>query len=273
MEIFVVNLVRSLERRSSICRQLDALGLGYRLFEATDGGELSQEELSTLCETEARAKYAFTPGQIGCAHTYRRIYQTMDDEQIDVALILEDDVELPPDLPALVQAVERNLRDDEIILLLGLPAEGCRLSTLDTASILDRYQLRYPMTPYQLVSTTAFMLRRPVAARLADLMSPIRTCSDWWGVLHSQGAFKSLRCVWPSPIKLKLHFPSDIRTRQKRHPIVRLLHDLANDTRLVPLNALMTWNRRRATREVLSAAGETDERSPLAPGAWEIQVK
>jgi len=266
MDIFVVNLPRSLDRRRSISEQLDQLGLPYRVFEATDGDDFSDEQLVALCESEARERFGLTRGKVGCAYTKYRLYRTIVEEGIECALVLEDDVELPPDFPQLVAALEPELRDDEIVLLLGLPTEECLLSTRNSVRLLDRYDLHYPMTPYQLVSATAFMLKAPVAARLAEIMLPIRTCSDWWGVFRSQGAFDSLRCVWPSPIGLKHHFPSDIRERREQRPVVRVLRALAANPRFGLFNAILSWNRRRATQQMMAAVRFTDQPSPLAPG-------
>jgi len=265
MELFVVNLARSRDRRESMVRQLQQLGLTFRLFEGTDGADLTEEELAALCDPAAREQFRLNRGQIGCAHTYYRLYRTIVEEQIEAALILEDDLQLPPNLPQLIEVISTELRDDEVVLLLGLPTEGCVLSTQDTVRVLDRYDLCYPMLPHHLVSATAFMLKRPVAERLAEQMMPVRTCSDWWGMFHSAGAFESLRCLWPSPIGLKLHFASEIETRKTRHPAKKLLRDLANNPHLPLLNALLAWKRRSATRRALSGARSTDEPSPLAP--------
>lgn len=264
MEIFVINLERSIRRRESICRQLDQLGLKYRIFTGTDGNDFTDEEISQLCDPKALAQYGFTRGKIGCVYTKYRLYRTIAEEQIEAALILEDDLQLPPNLPALLPRLEAELQPDEILLLLGLPTGGCQFSTQDRVTVLDDYQLAYPMDAYQVVSATAFMLRWPLARRLADRLLPIHTCSDWWGVFQAEGGLDAVRCLLPSPIQLNLDFPSDIRTRQARHPVVKAFRDFVNEHQVFPLSSLLAWNRRRATRRMLALPSTTNERSPMA---------
>jgi glycosyl transferase family 25 len=263
MEIFVINLRRSVRRRELMQRQLDRLGLRYRIFEATDGAELTEEEVERLSDPEARAIYRFTRGQVGCVVTKQRLYRTLVDEGIDSALILEDDLTLPDHLPQLLPQLEAQLRSDEVILLLGLPTYGCELSTRDTVT-LGRHQLRYPMAAGQLTSGTAFMLRRPVAAALAEILLPMHTSSDWWGAFHAEGAFRSLRCLWPSPITLSLDLPSDSRARGHGHPLVRSLRNYVQDHAVFPVSNLLAWRRRALVGQVLRSGRETNQRSPLA---------
>ena len=264
MEIFVINLRRSVRRRESICRQLDRLGLRYRIFEATDGAELPEEEVERISDPVARAQFRFTRGQVGCVVTKQRLYRTMVEEEIETALILEDDIIIPDELPELLPRVEAQLRDDEVILLLAHPGNGCEFSTQDVTSIQGDYQLRYPMNAYHVAMAAAFMLRRPVAARLSELLLPMHTCSDWWGKFHEEGAFQSLRCLWPSPIGLALELPSDSRARGGWHPALRKVRNYVEDHSVFPLSNILEWRRRALVEQVLNSSGETSERSPLA---------
>jgi len=264
LPIFVINLQRSTKRRELMCRQLDGLGLRYRLFEGTDGNQLTDAQIAEICEPEACTRWGLTRGKIGCVYTKYRLYRTMVDEGIEQALVLEDDLLLSPDLPALLPRLQAELQPDEILLLLGLPDIGCQFSSQDVVTIRDKYQLRYPMNPHKVVSATAFMLTLPVAERLAELLLPVRTCSDWWGVFHDLGAFRSLRCLCPSPVQLALEQPSEIEARRQRHPALQALRGLIYRYNLFPFSHLLTWRRRRAIQRVLSAGSMTHERSPLA---------
>lgn len=99
MRIFVINLKRSNRRREFMIKQLNSLGLIFELFEATDGNNLTEEDLSILCNTEkARQKIGrhLTSGEIGFTDSHLRIYEKMIAENIPRALILEDDIKLDP---------------------------------------------------------------------------------------------------------------------------------------------------------------------------------
>jgi glycosyl transferase family 25 len=117
MEIFVVSLARCQTRRRSICLQLEHLGLRYRLFEATDGHALTDDELAQHCDLKAVRRKQLPRGHIGCTLSHYRVYRTMQEEGIVSALIIEDDALLSPVLPELLPQLEAILCDGELLHL------------------------------------------------------------------------------------------------------------------------------------------------------------
>lgn len=106
MKVFVINLKRSPERRAFMKKQLDALGMDYEFIEATDGKELSDEEIKNIYDEEASLKFLRVPltrGEIGCAHSHIKTYQKIVNDNLDYALVLEDDSILEPSLFSLLK--------------------------------------------------------------------------------------------------------------------------------------------------------------------------
>lgn len=98
--IWVVNLARSTERRQFMQQQFASLHLSYRIINASDGKNLSREELQKYSKRKAlKAKgRELSTGEIGCALTHARIYQQMLIENLEEVLILEDDIVITQDL-------------------------------------------------------------------------------------------------------------------------------------------------------------------------------
>lgn len=264
MEIFVINLRRSVKRRDLISRQLDRLGLPYRIYEATDGKALDEQELRRHCGPQWE-QVNLTAGQIGCALSHYGVYQQMVAENIDTALILEDDLQLSPDLPLLLPALENQLRVDEIILLYFVPGRGCQVTRADEVALPQGYQLRFPMSIGNVLSATAYLLKNSTARKLTETVYPIHLCADWWGNMHAEGSLERIRCVMPSPIQLRLDLPSDIGLGQLRNPAIRTVLNLIQRYEIFPLNRLLTWNRSRVMAELQAMCTFTDQPSPLRP--------
>lgn len=94
---FVISLERAVERRPQVERIVASCPWHCEVAPAADGSKLSASEIDFAYQRfRYRPRYPLPlrPGEIGCFLSHRRLWQRMVDQQIDVALILEDDVEL-----------------------------------------------------------------------------------------------------------------------------------------------------------------------------------
>ena len=118
--IWVINLARSTERRAYITAHLEALGLPFEIAPAVDGRELTPEELAEVydpVQAIAAIGREMSPSEIGCALSHLRLYQRMATENIDTALIIEDDASIHADLPGLLARRAGFPADWELLLL------------------------------------------------------------------------------------------------------------------------------------------------------------
>jgi glycosyl transferase family 25 len=263
MEIFVINLRRSVKRRREMSAQLDRLGLSYRIFDATDGKALTEEELLQH-RRQNPGQPSLTPGQIGCALSHYRVYRTIEEEGIDTALILEDDLRLSSELPRLLPQLEAELENDELILLYFVPGRGCQITRANQVELAGEYHLRYPLSIGNVLSATAYLLRRDTARRLAATVYPIHLCADWWGAMNAEGGLARLRCVTPALIQLRAELPSEIGLGQLRNPLVRPILDWISRHEVFPLSQILAWNRARVMAGLQSMCTLTDQPSALA---------
>lgn len=202
MKIFVINLESAERRRRHIVRLLDKYRLDYELVKAVDGRILSKEELEKFCDmAEVRRRpEKLTPGAIGCSLSHLAVYQKMSAENLDAALVLEDDVVVPPNLDEILELVRKQIRPNEVILLhyfqlLHSPVLSRHAST----PLSERCDLMYP---FEIPRSAAAYVVTPGAARaLSEARLPIKVEADDWMHFYETGAVSSIRCAYPPPIR------------------------------------------------------------------------
>lgn len=91
LPIFYINLSSRPDRREHVERQLQALGLSGTRIEAVTAAECGDVPGSPL-----------SPGELGCSRSHQKIWRLLDEAGIPAALILEDDVLLSAQLPAVL---------------------------------------------------------------------------------------------------------------------------------------------------------------------------
>lgn len=90
--VFVISLARAPERRATISQHLKNLGIEFRLIDAVDGKAMSPSQITEIVAPGKKMH----PGVIGCYLSHINAYKIIRDENIEVALILEDDTRLDP---------------------------------------------------------------------------------------------------------------------------------------------------------------------------------
>ena len=94
-KIFFINLDRSESRRAKMREQLDSLGLSYERFPAVDGKAAPDEFLSRYYSEELNKKKYYVPlvkSEIACYISHLKICEKILLENLDYAVVLEDDI-------------------------------------------------------------------------------------------------------------------------------------------------------------------------------------
>lgn len=185
LPIFVIALKDSTKRRADISARLNALGLeegnGFKFIDAVLGKALPDAEKNRLLSRQ-RQDYLQSPmsdGALGCLMSHRIIWQKMQDEKIRMAVVLEEDAILNPDLPDVLMRLEKLNGCFDIINLHD--RQGKRL--IDIAQISDKYRLT--TTRYNAICTVSYVISRNAAKRLLDISFPFIFEVDvlmnrWW---------------------------------------------------------------------------------------------
>lgn len=92
INIFVINLEKSVERKQQILSQLKSIPIDFNIqfVKAIDKNVLNDAEIAKYCDFSIYERRSI--GEIACALSHRLVYQKIIDEKIDFAVVLEDDV-------------------------------------------------------------------------------------------------------------------------------------------------------------------------------------
>ncbi|OZB42335.1 MAG: glycosyl transferase [Alishewanella sp. 34-51-39] len=129
-KIFIINLARSPERYQQALAQLAAWpDLPVERIDAADGRALSEAEINQYYSAALNHRLhhkILKPGEKGAFISHIRCWQQIVEQQLDFALILEDDFLVDGDLPALLKAITELTQpwilEDDFLVDGDLPA-------------------------------------------------------------------------------------------------------------------------------------------------------
>lgn len=121
MKFFIINLEQDIEKREKITKLCDGLGIDYEVIKAVYGKALSEEEIEkNVASIEEQLMHLRKPlslGEIGCAMSHRYCYQRIIDDNLEEAIILEDDTIFSEELLEFLKHKYEFPKDLELLLL------------------------------------------------------------------------------------------------------------------------------------------------------------
>ena len=120
MQIFVISLQNSTDRRNSITTQCERLGVKPVFIDAIYGKDFSSSDIEKYCDQE-KAKQLFGRelllGEIGCALSHKKVYQKVVNENIPYAIVLEDDALIKMQFSHVIEMIIGMQTDLDLVLL------------------------------------------------------------------------------------------------------------------------------------------------------------
>lgn len=185
--IFVINLPEARERRQRVWTHLGELGLDAALVEAVNGSLLTaSQRLALADDAHSRARYgrALTPGELGCALSHARTYETFLAGPHPFALVLEDDALLLPDVATLLDsdATRQWLAQPVPRLLLMTPVRAFLVrGAVPFAHGYRRVRVRRAWEGY------GYVVNRAAAAIMLRINTPVWLSADDWVAYRKRG--------------------------------------------------------------------------------------
>ncbi len=182
--IFVISLPGSTARQAAISAQLERHGLAFSWLEGVNGRTLDEAEIRRVYSEERAQREGgrlLNRGEIGCALSHLKIYQQMQTDNVDLALVLEDDAALSSDfaqaLARVCQAVDWQACD--LVLLSHIQ----KYTDWGARRIFGSLRLVRPVTAY---NGNGYLITRLGAQKLLAELRPIYQPADGWNALRKK---------------------------------------------------------------------------------------
>ena len=247
----VITLPRFRERYAHITAHAAELFGDRFAIVGVDGREVAPSQVGNE---------ALTLGQIGCALSHQMAYRLMVERNVRSALVIEDDVILPPDIAARVDELRSVVGNREVIQLYNWASEPSEFSRVG-AHELSQGALYYPLATEGLGTTSAYVIGRGAAKAILRLNNPVVVTADNWTRFHKEGAITSSRVVLPQPVALR-DFETTVLPRQVERGFTAVI---ARIKYMGIVKPLLAARRRRLLARRSSNVILTDRPSPLAP--------
>lgn len=229
-KIFLINLDGASCRFGEIRRQLDLIGMPFERVPAVDGNLLEQELIDRHYSSELNRQKYFMPltrGEIGCYLSHIEVFKRLLAENLDYAIVLEDDLIFKPGFSSIPSAIESIDSEWDYIKLIA-PGKKKQIKSrmrlwADPASGVNFDLVKWKKVP---IGTAAYAVSRKGANKFidrrsvfyrpldVDLQFPWETGVEVWGLLPSMVEEACL----PSQI--------DHRRLKSHYPLARVVHKL-----------------------------------------------
>ena len=117
--VYVVNLDCATARMQGMDKQLTKLGIPYQRIAAMKGIDLHTSEIEKVYSkklNQQHFRYNLSLGEIGCYMSHRSIWQMMIEQNIEFAIILEDDLVINANFQKLFSQID-SLKNYDLIKL------------------------------------------------------------------------------------------------------------------------------------------------------------
>lgn len=207
MKAYLINLDRSPERLSLSDAELKAAGVPYVRVQATDGRQMTPEDVSSHC---SRLGFFLANGhrvktnEVACLLSHRSCWRRLLESGEARAAVFEDDVLV--DGAAYAQATALVEKDDDASPAVWLlhhrnlvpdPGRPAVVRLLDT-----------PRNALTCWGAFGYVLNRAAAERLLRLSEPMRYVADDWNVYARRGV--DVRVAFPTACRVREDVGSDI---------------------------------------------------------------
>jgi len=204
---------RSKDRREKVTKQMQQLGLDYEFFSAVDGNAMSQEEVDKYIDHEREYFRVLKRGEIGCFLSHYFLFEKISKLDVEAAIVLEDDVVISKNFPALIKELEQIIQPEDAFLFYSILLQPVGFDT--DKKLKNGYTLCDVDNVRSLFGTQGYMIGRQAAKNLADNLLPFNNVVDDWLWYTEHKYIKNLQIVFPFPLKPTPDF-SDIHDQDVR---------------------------------------------------------
>jgi glycosyl transferase family 25 len=203
VKIFIISLHNS-ERRKSITSQMKRLNLSFEYFDAVNGKQLSSSEITEYCDSNAIKNNPrwLNRGAIGCALSHLFLYQKMIKENVEKAIVLEDDMLVNHDFLNIYNFLKDKRTTEEVIQLYYRALNEIKFSDVNSIPINSKFKIHEPYSLNDIpITTGCYYITKDACVKLVKVIKPIKVTADSWKYFILNSQFDNLKSIFPRPIQ------------------------------------------------------------------------
>lgn len=248
----MINLDRAPDRLARISAQLQRLQLPYTRLAAVDARALTSDQKAALDEPAFHRKHGMTPvpGELGCYLSHVAVMRAFLASSAEFALVLEDDVQLQDELPAVLQGLMQHPARWDVAKLSAVH-RGTPQPYLEVA---PGHQLAVMLS--RCTAASAYLMNRRAAIRYLHTPGGLLPMQLPFDHVYDQGwrFGLKLRLVTPTPCAHDEEVSSTIEansvTNRSRkfhwtHRLPAHAYRLGNELRRLAYGLRETWREKR----------------------------
>ena len=174
--VFVINMDKDVEKMRKASKELRKYNIKYERSLGIDVNKLSKNELQNNVTTTC--KYLCPKSAIGCGLAHMNVWTKIVNENIDSALILEDDIDLVSNFNTKLTKVWKQVPRDWEMVLLGCSENSCGDSENNTYiskihkvfTLKKKYQKisKNVRIPKGIIGAHAYIIKRSFAIKILN---------------------------------------------------------------------------------------------------------
>jgi len=217
MQTYVIVTKSNYERYRHISKHLKKLKMDYVEVEGINKNDLNDEIINQyIIKNNIKEIMPWMSlGMIAVSTSHTLSYIEFLNSNDDIAFFIEDDVILPKNINKILDEIEKNISNNELILLDyriidSLKPDKIGISKVEAIKLTNGI-LAYPVKLEGLIGAAAYILTKNVALNIVNIKDKALCVSDNWYYFYQKGAFEKLRVFYPNCIKFK-PFQSSVGT-------------------------------------------------------------
>lgn len=197
IDCMIIHLERARSRLPQVEATIDMLPLRSHIVSAVDGQQISGELSQAYVRKLLRPRYPFKlrPSEVATFHSHRACWQRIIDEGLDAALILEDDIQLDPEVfPQALDLAMSNIQPGDFV---RFPIKVREEALCDIASTGSIHLQSYDRIGLGMI---AQLVTREAAKALLAVSKKLDRPVDDFVQMHWRHKVRVLT-VWPSGVQ------------------------------------------------------------------------
>ncbi len=200
-KVFVISLPHSIERKAHILKQMKLFEISFEFIEAVYGKDINLDSDPRINYEEVK-KFPnwLTPNMIGCGLSHIKAYEKVIEDNLDFAIIFEDDVVLGSDFRKIMDNISQIIEDNCAILLYYQSWDTITLELNSGKALWGEYNVYEVDGRFRINSTGAYIITNAACKTMLEKTMPLYNAPDSWQFFFNLKAIEHIQIVYPLPV-------------------------------------------------------------------------